>query len=160
MSKGLIHVRVDDRLIHGQVAIYWCNGLQASRVLVANDEMYSNELQKAALRLVVPTGLSSSMLSIQKAEDNLSEGKYAGQRVLLVVRRIEDLVELINKGVEFDAVNIGNLPAREGTRLIKKSINMTPGEMELVKKLNIEFGIRFTGKQVPDNSDEDLMQLL
>ena len=52
MTKGLVHVRIDDRLIHGQVAVYWCNAVNATRIMVANDEMYQNEVQKAALRLV------------------------------------------------------------------------------------------------------------
>ena len=67
MTKGLVHVRIDDRLIHGQVAVYWCNAVNATRIMVANDEMYQNEVQKAALRLVVPAGLKSSLLDVEKA---------------------------------------------------------------------------------------------
>ena len=44
MTKGLVHVRIDDRLIHGQVAVYWCNAVNATRIMVANDVMYENDV--------------------------------------------------------------------------------------------------------------------
>ena len=159
MTKGLVHVRIDDRLIHGQVAIYWCNAVNATRIMVANDEMYESEIQKAALRLVVPTGLRSSLLNIEKASLRLVEGKYEGQRVILVVRRPKDVLRMMDNGVEVKEVNVGNLPAREGSINVKKSINVIPQEIEDLKELSHR-GVRITGKQVPDNSDEDLMELI
>lgn len=159
MEKGLVHVRVDDRMIHGQVAVYWCNAVGATRVMVANDEMYGNDVQKAALRLVVPAGLKSSLLDVDTAAKNLKSGKYAGQKVILIVRRPQDILRMLDAGVAIDAVNIGNLPARDGTVNLQKSINVLPEEIEQLKELNRR-GIRLTGKQVPDNSDEDLMLLI
>ena len=159
MTKGLVHVRIDDRLIHGQVAVYWCNAVNATRIMVANDEMYQNEVQKAALRLVVPAGLKSSLLDVEKAAQNLVSGKYEGQRVILVVRRPADVLRMMDRGVTITQVNIGNLPAREGPRNIKKSINMTIQEMEECRELNRR-GVKLTGKQVPDNVDDDLIELI
>lgn len=155
-SKGLVHVRIDDRMIHGQVAVYWCRFVNATRIMVANDEMYHNETQKSVLRMVVPPGLRSSLLDIETAAKNLASGKYEGQRVILVVRRPGDVLRLMDLGVQIEAVNIGNLPAREGTVTLKKSIDVTPEEIREICEINRR-GVHLTGKQVPDNSDEDLM---
>ena len=46
MTKGLVHVRIDDRLIHGQVAVYWCNAVNATRIMVANDECIKMKCRK------------------------------------------------------------------------------------------------------------------
>ena len=97
-SPGLVHVRIDDRMIHGQVAVYWCRYVGATRIMVANDEMHSNEIQKAALRMVVPPGLRSSLLDVETAAANLSSGKYNGQRVILVVRRPSDILRMLDAG--------------------------------------------------------------
>lgn len=159
MTEGLVHVRIDDRLIHGQVAVYWCHALKATRIMVANDAMYADEVQKSALRLTVPSGLSSSLLNIEKAVANLVAGKYAGQRVFLVVRRPHDVLRLMDGGVEIEQVNVGNLPAREGTVNVRKSINVTSQEIKDLKELSCR-GVHLTGKQVPDNADDDLMVLI
>ena len=155
-SPGLMHVRIDDRMIHGQVAVYWCRFVGATRIMVANDEMHSNEIQKAALRMVVPPGLRSSLLDVETAAANLSSGKYVGQRVILVVRRPSDILRMLDAGVGIEAVNVGNLPAREGTVTVKNSIDVTPEELDQLRELDAR-GVHLTGKQVPDNSDEDLM---
>ena len=159
MTKGLVHVRIDDRLIHGQVAVYWCNAVNATRIMVANDAMYDNDVQKAALRLVVPAGLKSSLLNVENATKNLVSGKYEGQRVILVVRRPSDVLRMMDGGVEIKELNVGNLPAREGTVNVKKSINVTAQEIDEFKELDRR-GVKLTGKQVPDNADDDLMELI
>ena len=159
MTKGLVHVRIDDRLIHGQVAVYWCNAVNATRIMVANDVMYENDKKKAALRLVVPAGLKSSLLNIEKATKNLVSGKYEGQRVILVVRRPKDILRMMDHGVEVQEINVGNLPARDGTRNVKKSINVTDEEIKDFQELSRR-GVKLTGKQVPDNADDDLMELI
>ena len=159
MTKGLVHVRIDDRLIHGQVAVYWCNAVNATRIMVANDAMYDNDVQKAALRLVVPAGLKSSLLNVETATKNLVSGKYEGHRVILVVRRPSDVLRMMDGGVEIKELNVGNLPAREGTVNVKKSINVTAQEIDEFKELDRR-GVKLTGKQVPDNADDDLMELI
>lgn len=159
MTKGLIHVRIDDRLIHGQVAVYWCNAVNATRIMVANDAMYKNDVQKAALRLVVPPGLKSSLFDVATAIKNLVSDKYDGQRIILVVRRPEDILRMMEGGVEIKAVNVGNLPARDGTIPIKKSIHVTPQEIKDFEELD-QRGVKLTGKQVPDNANDDFMELL
>ena len=58
-----------------------------------------------------------------------------------------------------EAVNIGNLPAREGTVTVKNSIDVTPEELDDIRAIAAR-GVHLTGKQVPDNSDEDLMQYI
>ena len=49
--KGIIHIRIDDRLIHGQVATMWTNNLGATRIMVINDEVANNDLQKSVHQL-------------------------------------------------------------------------------------------------------------
>lgn len=158
-NNGIIHIRIDDRLIHGQVAVYWCNAVNATRIMVANDEVAANEIQKAALRMVVPAGLSSSLINVEKAVANICAGKYVGQRVILVLKSPVDAVRLLEGGVELESINTGNLSAREGTVKLKKNINVKPEELEAYKRLDAA-GIKLSAKLVPDNAEDDLMSYI
>lgn len=158
-SNGIVHVRIDDRLIHGQVAVYWCNAVNATRIMVANDTVAANEIQKAALRLVVPPGLSSSLISVDQAAANISAGKYRGQRVILIIKSPLDAVRMLDGGVELKAINTGNLSVREGTVNLKKNINVTPEELDAFKRLNAA-GIKLTAKLIPDNAEDNLMNYI
>ena len=49
-------VRVDHRLLHGQVAFSWTNGVGADCILVASDMVVNDEVWKTTLRLGKPSG--------------------------------------------------------------------------------------------------------
>lgn len=155
-DHGIVHVRIDDRLIHGQVAVYWCNAVGATRIMVANDSVAANDIQKSALRLVVPPGLSSSLISVDKAVSNICAGKYRGQRVILILKSPLDAVRLLDGGVKLEAINTGNLSVREGTVNLKKNVNVTPEELAAFRHLHAA-GIKLTAKLVPDNAEDNLM---
>ncbi|RCN93707.1 PTS mannose/fructose/sorbose transporter subunit IIB, partial [Enterococcus faecium] len=52
--KGIIHVRIDDRMIHGQVATQWTNQLNASRIMVINNDVANDDVKKSVVRLAAP----------------------------------------------------------------------------------------------------------
>lgn len=157
--KGIIHVRIDDRMIHGQVAAFWSNYFRATRIMVANDEVAVNELVKNALRMVAPNGMATSLISIQKAADNIKAGKYEGQRVLLVVKTPVDLVRLIELGVDIKEVNVGNMSKRPETVQIKKSVSVTKEEADAFRKMDA-LGVVMTSIMVPDEPKSYIMEYL
>ncbi len=63
---GIVHIRIDDRLLHGQVCAFWTNTLKLTRIMVANDEVAEDELQKQVLRMAAPTGIRTSIISLKK----------------------------------------------------------------------------------------------
>ena len=62
-NMAIVHVRIDERLIHGQVAMVWTNTVGASRIIVANDEAVKDDMIIAALKISKPAGVKLSILS-------------------------------------------------------------------------------------------------
>lgn len=156
---GIIHVRIDDRLIHGQVAAFWCNTLGAQRIMVANDAVAADELQKSVLRMVAPPGVATSIIPKARAAENIKAGKYDRERVMLILKNPKDALDLIELGVEIKAINIGNMAHRDNTVQIKRSINVTPEDIENFKRLN-SVGVELTSIMVPDEPKTNLMDLI
>ena len=82
--KGFVHIRIDDRLIHGQVATRWSTGLKVNRIMVIDDAVAANDNEKAILRMAAPAGVNTSILPLEKAVANIKNGNYDGQRVMLI----------------------------------------------------------------------------
>ena len=143
--KGIVHIRIDDRLIHGQVAAFWTNSLSISRIMVVNDEVAVDEMQKSLLRMVAPASVRTSIISKETAIKNISAGKYEGQRVLLIVN--------------ITSFNVGNMAAKEGTRSIKRSVNVTDTDVEYFNKL-LDAGVDISAIMVPDDPDCKLKDIL
>ncbi|WP_449621769.1 PTS system mannose/fructose/N-acetylgalactosamine-transporter subunit IIB [Robertmurraya sp. Marseille-Q9965] len=148
--EGIVHLRVDDRLIHGQVATRWATGLKVNRIMVIDDKVAVNEVEKSVLRMAAPTGINTSILTVEKAADNIKNGNYQGQRVLVVIKTPEVAVQLLNAGVDVKQVNVGNLSNRPNTVQIKKSVSLSELERKAIDIL-LEKGVEVTAQMVPDD---------
>ena len=146
--EGIIHIRIDDRLIHGQVATMWTNELGATRIMVINDEVANNDMQKSLLRMAAPPNVSTSIITKETAVKNISEGKYKGQKVFIVVKSPLDILYLLNNGLDIKEINVGNMSAKSNTEVIKTTISVTKEEKEAFKEL-IERGVEVTAIMTP-----------
>ena len=157
--KGIIHIRIDDRLIHGQVATRWSTGLGATRIMVANDQVAADEMQKNILRMVAPPGIATSIISKETAANNILAGKYATQKVLIVLKNPMDALDLIDRGLEITDINVGNMAKRDDTTQIKKSISVTDEVVKAFKSL-MDKGVNLTARMVPDEPETLLSKYL
>lgn len=157
--KGFVNIRIDDRLIHGQVANRWATGLHATRIMVIDDQVANDPVQKPALRMAAPEGIATSIITEEKAIANIKADKYANQRVLLVVKRPKVLLDLLDAGLTFDKVNIGNMSNRPNTTQVKKSVSLTDDERADIKDL-LARGVNVTAVMVPDDPDVSIEKFL
>ena len=156
---SIIGVRIDGRLIHGQVANLWATKLNISRIMVVDDEVAQNDIEKSGLKLATPPGVKLSILPVAKAAENILAGKYDSQRLLIVARKPDRLLKLIELGVPIKEINVGNMSQTSETRSITKSINVVDQDVEAFKQLN-DRGVHLIAQMVPSDKADDFMSLL
>lgn len=156
---AILNVRIDGRLIHGQVANLWTSYLDITRIMVVDEAAAASDIDKAGLRLACPAGVNLSVLTVEKAATNINEGRYDSQRVLLVTRNPQTLLQLIERGVALTEINVGNMSQTDKTRSVKKSVNVTDEDVEVFKQLSAK-GISLTAQMVPNEEKIDFMKLL
>lgn len=157
--KGIVHIRIDDRLIHGQVAAFWSNALKITRIMVINDQVANDEMQKSVLRMVAPVSVRTSIITKETAFKNISAGKYEGQRVLVIFKNPEDILELIKMGLPIKNFNVGNMAAKEGTKSIKRSVNLTVDNVKTFRELE-KLGVEMTSIMVPDDAKTNVIDFI
>jgi len=157
---GIIHARVDERLIHGQVATVWTNLVGAKRIMVVNDSAVKDEIQIGALKMAKPVGVKLSILSKKKAVEKILAGTYEDDRVFLITKDIADMAYLISEGVSLSTFNVGNISAQSSeSKAIKKSVALTPDDITMIKEL-LDKGIKITAQMVPTESGDSIAKLL
>ena len=155
----IIASRIDGRLVHGQVANLWTTKLNISRIMVVDDEVAKSDVEKMGLKMATPSGVKLSVLPVEKAATNILAGKYDSQRLMIVAKRPDRFLELIDKGVKIETINVGNMSQTDKTHSIKRSINVTDEDITIFKTLN-EKGVSLTAQMVPNDKAEDLMKLI
>ncbi|AEB30831.1 fructose-specific phosphotransferase enzyme IIB component [Carnobacterium sp. 17-4] len=152
-------VRIDGRLIHGQVANLWTTKLGISRIMVVDDGVTTNAIEKSGLKLATPAGVKLSILSIEKAAANILAGKYDSQRLLIIAKKPDRLLKLVELGVPIKKINVGNMSQSEESKSITRSINVLEEDIENFKKLD-ENGVELVSQMVPNDREEKFMDLL
>ncbi|MEY8584379.1 PTS sugar transporter subunit IIB [Ligilactobacillus animalis] len=149
----VIRARIDQRMIHGIVVNQWFAELQPKRYMVVDDIVSQNEGQKAALRLSKPNGTGMSLISVKKAIENFKNGNYDNQKVFLIVRYPEVLLQLLEAGIQIPRVDLGIMfDAPEKTKL-SKFISLTSKEQQELEQIQKQ-GVPVFIKYVPTDAEE------
>lgn len=101
-------LRIDERLIHGQVAVTWCAALDIDSIVVANDEAAANEITVMSLKMAAPQNVKVAVKSIKEAVQILLDPRAKRLSILILVKKPEDALELIRQVNEIPHINVGN----------------------------------------------------
>ncbi|AMG97272.1 MULTISPECIES: PTS system mannose/fructose/N-acetylgalactosamine-transporter subunit IIB [Staphylococcus] len=155
----IIANRIDGRLIHGQVANLWATKLNITRFMVIDDEVAQSTIDKQGLKLATPAGVRLSVLPVAKAAENILAGRYDSQRLMVIAKKPDRFLELINQGVDLDVLNVGNMSQTDETKSITRSINVTDKDINDFKAIQ-QKGVKITAQMVPNDKAEDFMTLI
>ncbi|WPG23520.1 PTS sugar transporter subunit IIB [Enterococcus faecium] len=158
-KENIVNVRIDERLIHGQVAGIWAPSLHTQRIIVINDEAAADSLQKSSLRMAAPTSMRLSVLPVESAAKNIRSGKYGKQRLFLVFKNPTDVLRYLKAGGKLTHVNVGNMSYKEGSKDITKSIKVLEEEIDVFESI-AAMDINVTAQLVPNDPVFDFMDKL
>jgi fructoselysine/glucoselysine PTS system EIIB component len=151
--------RIDDRLLHGQVAFTWVPSLAANCLIIANDKVAKDEFMKLTLGLAKPVGTKLLIMSLKDAATFLNDEKNNNQRILLIINSVMDAYTISVDVPQIRSVNFGGLRSKEGSKLISKAIAITEDDLLEIKKL-ISKGIELEIRQVPTDSKQLVESLI
>ena len=156
----IILYRVDDRLVHGQVAEGWVPHLQAEELAVVSDEIAGDELRRAIMRFATPEGVDLKIMTVAEAAVYLPEAEKNPRKVLLLLPGLAEAIALIEKGVKIPSLNIGGMHYSAGKNLsIGKAIFLNDQDCAALKVLSAS-GIKIEGRGVPSDTPLNLMEAI
>lgn len=156
---GFQLVRVDDRLIHGQVALGWSRARGIDTILAVDDKVAKDSFQCSLLKMATPAGVKSFILDEDSAEKNIKSGMYDRKKVMLLVKGPRTLLDLINREIEIKEVNIGNLCSAAGKEKLLSHVYADKEELELWKEISAR-GIKMYAQTVPNTPVADFNEVL
>ncbi|MWP60943.1 mannose/fructose/sorbose PTS transporter subunit IIB [Gilliamella sp. Pas-s25] len=152
-------VRIDDRLIHGQVTTVWTKEAKAERIIIVSDEVANDQIRSALVKQAAPPGIKVSVVSIDKAAAVYKNPKYEHDTVFYLFTNPTDVLRLVNAGVAIKEVNIGGMSFKEGKKQITKAVSVDENDISAFKKMH-EMGINLCLKVVITDPNVDFIKLL
>lgn len=151
-------LRIDHRLLHGQVAVSWFNSLDVNTILVANDAVAKDDFRKSAIRLAKPENAKLVMKSIDDSAKAINSGVTDKYKMLITVESVADANKLIRDcNKKITSLNIGGTKPREETTNYSKAVNLTPQEVETLTELQNDH-VDVYIQQVPNEKKQTFEQ--
>ena len=157
MQIGL--ARIDDRLIHGQVATRWTKETNVTRIIVVSDEVAADTVRKTLLTQVAPPGVTAHVVDVAKMIRVYNNPKYAGERVTLLFTNPTDVERIVEGGVKITSVNIGGMAFRQGKTQVNNAISVDEKDIDAFNKLNAR-GIELEARKVSTDQKLKMMDLI
>jgi PTS system N-acetylgalactosamine-specific IIB component len=155
---NLVLIRIDNRLIHGQVATAWTQDSGANLLVVPNDKVAVDTTRQSLMNMATPAGVQTRFFTIQKTIDILHKASDR-QIIALIVETPQDVLKLVEGGIPIKKVNIGNMHMSPGKTQISKSVCVDQDDIDTFKKLK-ELGVELEIQRVPTESKEDIIKLI
>ena len=148
-------LRIDDRLIHGQVATSWAKAVKCEAIFAISDEVAEDALRRELLLQIAPAHLKAYVIPVEKAIKVYHNPKYAGKNILWLVTKPADVVRLVEGGVKIDKVNVGGMTYKDGNKQLSDAVTVGKEDVEAFKKL-LDLGIDLSMQKVASNPRVEL----
>lgn len=151
--------RIDDRLIHGQVATRWTKETQVKRIIVVSDDVAKDHVRSTLLKQVAPPGVTAHVVDVAKCIRVYNNPKYAGERVMLLFTNPTDVKRIVEEGVDVKSVNIGGMAYHDGKTMVTNAVSINQEDIDAFNYLN-DKNIELEVRKVSSDSKVYMMDLI
>lgn len=146
-------VRVDHRLLHGQVIFSWTKQKSVNHIIVLDDEVPNQPITVMALSMAKPADCGLDIIGFNDLEEALS--KVENKNVMILIKGPVEALQLINKVPEITEINYGGVAKKNSSKAYGKAVYLTPEELLATQNI-LNKGVSIYVQQVPSSSVENV----
>lgn len=155
----IVLARVDSRLLHGQVASAWTKSVNPSRIIVVSDAVAKDDLRKKLIEQAAPPGVKANVIPVEKMIEVSKDPRFGNTKALLLFENPEDVLRVVEGGVDIQEVNVGSMAHSVGKVVVSKVLSMGTEDVETFEELKSR-GIKFDVRKVPNDSRDNMDEIL
>jgi mannose/fructose/N-acetylgalactosamine-specific phosphotransferase system component IIB len=149
----VVHVRMDNRLIHGQILVAWNSALKLDTFIVCNDQVANDPLQVAVLKAVAPPGIKVLIMGVKDTVAYCQSPETEKEKIFILAKFPEDGLGLVENGLKLPVLNLGNQAYIRNSKKVSNTVFLTESGVKALKVIH-ESGLKITCRMMP-NSPED-----
>lgn len=156
---SIVMSRVDNRLLHGIIVTQWAPMSKANRVMVIDDSVANNDIQKSSMRLARPAGMAVSIITEETAIANFKKGKYDQEKVFVIVKEPETILHLVDNGIRIDRLIVGGTVVKDNALQLSSRAYASDENISTYKKL-LDSGVEIVTQFVPADKAQEIQSKL
>ncbi|EOM1366659.1 MULTISPECIES: PTS system mannose/fructose/N-acetylgalactosamine-transporter subunit IIB [Klebsiella/Raoultella group] len=154
-------LRIDDRLIHGQVMTGWVKHLSATRIIIVDDELVNDEFMISVLEMAVPSHMSLNIYNVETASEVLNSVHQDGKddKIIILVKSPIPVLKMLEKGTSFKELTVGGMGVNEHRTRLYRNLAASQAERDSFKDIE-KLGLPINIQVLPNDTPTTLMQYL
>jgi mannose/fructose/N-acetylgalactosamine-specific phosphotransferase system component IIB len=152
-------VRVDNRLIHGQILEAWIPYLKASCIVVVDDQVVADFFRETVIRMAVPSGVRVIICGVAELAETHQFSRGKGPKTIVLFSKISDAWEARSLGFLFDQLNIGNIYNEECKVCCTPAVLLSDVDILDINRLR-DAGVKIELRRVPREKPVDLFEIV
>jgi len=156
---SIVLVRIDDRLIHGQVVEGWVPSLSVDHIVVVSDTAAQDPTHIALMEMGLPENVRLEVLSVAQAPKVLKKAAANGTRTMVLLPGPKEAAALVEAGLGVGSVNVGGMHYAAGTYQLGKAVFLKEDEIIAMERI-AERGVKLEGRAVPSDSPVDIIGVI
>lgn len=152
-------VRVDSRLLHGQVVTSWIPSVHPDRVIIVSDRVARDELRKKLILQAAPSSVKVHVVPLAKMLAVANDPRFGKTKALLLFEDLQDVVKAVEGGLELKEINIGSMAHKDGKVTVNKALSLDESDIVALEQLK-QHQIHFDVRKVPSDTSEDIESII
>ncbi len=152
-------IRIDDRLIHGQVIVGWAKTLNLNKIIVVNNNLLKDKLLLQMMKLAVPSNISVEFIALEEAVELFNKNKWVKNDSILLLESPKDTYAFLSAGVSFSIVNVGGLHMKDNRKQLTQNIALDDEDRFYLRKI-IQLDVKLEGRALPSDEQYNVSKIL
>jgi len=159
-SFEYVLVRIDSRLLHGQVATAWTKTVNPTRIIVVSDAVAKDDLRKNLITQASPPGVKAHVVPVdQMIKLAKDDQHFGGERAMLLFENPKDVLRAVEAGIPLKTINVGSMAHSIGKVQPSKVLAFNQEDIDIFNKLK-QAGLSFDVRKVPNDSKANMDEIL
>jgi PTS system mannose-specific IIB component len=155
----IVLVRIDDRLVHGQIVQGWLKILDVDIILIISDIATLDIMQQILMTMAVPGNIKLDIKNLKDATNAITSGQYDKERVMILAVSPSDVLYMIENGADFKSVNIGGMHFISGKRQLLHNLCVNDNDVENLYKIHIK-SVEIEGRILPEDEKKNIIPMI
>jgi PTS system mannose-specific IIB component len=156
---SIVLVRIDDRLVHGQIVQGWLKTIDIDAVLVVSDLAAKDKMQQTLMKMALPNAIKLYVKTLKDGTTSLKSRDYDKENIMILAAHPSDILYMINEGVKITSLNIGGMHFINGKKQLFKNISVDNEDIKNLHRIYSK-GVEVESRVLPDDEKSNVMALL
>ncbi|QUL98183.1 MAG: PTS sugar transporter subunit IIB [Candidatus Fermentithermobacillus carboniphilus] len=143
-------VRIDSRLIHGQVATKWLKQVQANRIVVIDNSLAKDPFMKKVYTMAAPPGTAVEILDVATAVSSWKREHLGAGKLIVLFKDVATAASAWKEGFKFSALQVGGLGGAPGRKTVYQNITLSAEDVKQLDEM-AKGGVSITFQTIPED---------